>query len=175
MKLFPFVLAILVALPLFAQNKAINASESSVSFKIKNAGMTVDGSFSGITGSITFDKNNLSSSKFDAQIRTSTINTEVNMRDKHLKAEDYFDVGKYPTMNFVSSSISKQGSSYKVTGKLTIKDVTKEISFPFTVSESTGKVELKGSFDINRRDYNVGDKSWMMSDDVTVDLVVAAK
>lgn len=174
MKNLVLALAILVALPFYAQSQSINNEASKVSFKIKNAGLTVDGRFDEISGQINFNAANPSASQFTAVIPTKSINTEVEMRDKHLREEDYFEVEKYPEMKFVSTSVSGANGKYEVTGKLTIKDVTKTITFPFESTQSAGKTVLKGSFVIDRRDYHVGGNSWIMGDDVTVMLEVVA-
>lgn len=165
----------MLALPLFAQNKTINAAESQVNFTITNAGLEVEGKFTEISGTVQFDPSNLSSSKFSATVRVSSIDTEIEMRDDHLKSEDYFDVAKYSTMKFVSTSITGKAGAYKVTGKLTIKDVTETITFPFSTYAKDGATHLKGTFVIDRRDYNVGGNSWIMGDDVTVNLDIASK
>jgi len=169
-----FALALIVALPLYAQNKTINASKSKVEFTIQNAGLDVDGTFSKISGSVNFDAANLGAAKIEATVDVSTINTGIDMRDKHLREEDYFEVEKYPTMKFVSSSVAKSGSGYSVTGNLTIKDVTKTVTIPFTASTAGTAVTLKGTFEIDRRDYNVGGNSWIMGDDVEIKLEVVA-
>lgn len=174
MKNFLFAMAIMVALPFYGLSQDINSSASKVTFKIKNAGLTVEGKFEEISGSISFDPNAASSGSLNATIPTKSLNTEIEMRDNHLKEEDFFDVEKYPTMKFVSTSISGSGGKYSVTGNLTIKDVTKTVTFPFEASQASGKTVLKGSFEIDRQEYHVGGNSWIMSDDVTIMLEVTA-
>lgn len=169
------IASFILALPLFAQNKTINAAESQVNFMITNAGLEVEGKFTKISGTIQFDPSNLSRSKFKASVRVSSIDTEIEMRDDHLKSEDYFDVAKYSTMKFESTSITGKTGAYKVTGELTIKDVTKTISFPFSTYSKGGAIHLKGSFVIDRRDYNVGGNSWILGDDVTISLDITSK
>jgi polyisoprenoid-binding protein YceI len=169
------VASFMLALPLFAQNKTINAAESSVTFTITNAGLEVEGKFTEITGNVQFDPSNLSSSKISATVRVSSIDTEIEMRDDHLKGKDYFEVAKYPNMKFVSKSISGNDGAFKVTGELTIKDVTETISFPFSTYTKNGSTHLKGSFEIDRRDYNVGGNSWIMGDVVKVNLDIVVK
>ena len=149
---------------------------SSVTFKISNLGFTVPGSFKGLKGSISFDPDNLSQSVFDVTIDASTVNTDNNMRDEHLRAESYFDVNKYPVIHLISTKISatnKKGS-YLFNGKLTIKNTTKDISFPFTAEASGTGYLFKGSFKMNRRDYNVGGFS-IISNELEVFLNVLAR
>jgi Uncharacterized conserved protein len=149
---------------------------SSVTFKISNLGFTVPGSFKGLKGTISFDPDNLSQSVFDVTIDANTVNTDNNMRDEHLRGESYFDVNKYPVIRLTSTKISatnKKGA-YLFNGKLTIKNTTKEISFPFTSEVSGTGYLFKGSFKMNRRDYNVGGFS-IISNELDVFINVFAK
>ncbi|TYP99495.1 YceI-like domain-containing protein [Tenacibaculum adriaticum] len=74
----------------------------------------------------------------------------------HLKNADFFDVEKYPTSKFVITSVENKDDKLAVTGNLTIKDVTKSITIPATVSEENGVVTFKSDkFNIDRADFNV--------------------
>jgi polyisoprenoid-binding protein YceI len=68
----------------------------SVVFHIKNAGITVDGSFKGLAASIKFDENDLANSSIYASVKTATINTGIDKRDEHLRKDEYFDVANHP-------------------------------------------------------------------------------
>lgn len=151
--------------------------DSKVEFTIKNFGINTKGSFTGLKGDIVFDEKNVAASSFNVSVDATTIDTDNNMRDGHLKKDDYFDVDKYPTLQFTSSSFKKtDDNSYSVTGNLTIKATTKPVTIPFSATLSNGKLELKGSVKIQRKDYKVGGSSAVLSDDVTINLdVVAAK
>jgi len=150
-------------------------AESKVSFVIKNFGLKVDGQLKGIKGSISFDPNTLSNSAFNVSVNANTINTDNSARDKHLRKEDYFHVEKFPTISFSSSKISKTGTAgkYTVAGNLTVKGTTKPIEFDFTATPTNNGFSFKGSFTINRRDFNVGGKSLPLSDNLTVNLDIA--
>jgi polyisoprenoid-binding protein YceI len=97
------------------------------------------------------------------------------MRDNHLRKEEFFNVEKFPQLTFVSESITGSGKSFNVKGKLTIKGVTKEVSFKFTATPQGDTYTFKGDFELNRRDFGVGGSSMTMSDKVNVELVVVAK
>lgn len=151
-------------------------NESSVKFRIKNFGFSVTGSFKGLHGNIDFDPNNLAACHFDVSIDAKTINTGIDMRDSHLRKSEYFDVENYPQIKFVSVKISpstKSGTLF-IFGKLTIKNVTKDISFPFTATPNANGYLFSGEFKINRRDFKVGGGS-TISDNLTVILSVVAK
>src|ERR1700722_16591199 len=131
---------------------------STIGFKIKNFGINSEGSFKGLQGTILFDPQNVAADSFDVSVGAASINTENDMRDEHFRKEAYFDVEKYPRIRFVSSAITAVDGNghYKLTGKLTIKGTTKEISFPFLAAPAGDDYIFKGSFTINRRDFGVG-------------------
>jgi polyisoprenoid-binding protein YceI len=172
-RLIPLVLLMAFSLP---HSFTPSDSESTVKFRIKNFGFNVTGTFTGLQGNISFDPNDLASSRFEVTIDTKTINTGIDMRDDHLRKSDYFDVEKYPQIKFVSVKISpstKSGTLF-IFGKLTIKNVTKDISFPFIATPAANGYLFSGEFKINRRDFKVGGGS-TVSDNLTVMLSVVAK
>src|SRR5690606_40446727 len=71
----------------------------------------------------------LTTAKVVFKLDGNSINTRNQLRDKHLKSDDFFDVPNYPTIDFISTFITKNEDSYKVTGDLTIKDITKPVTF----------------------------------------------
>ena len=150
-------------------------ASSSISFKIKNFGSTVDGRFSGLSGSIFFDESNVSAASFQVTVESKTIDTGIGLRDSHLRKKDYFAVSEHATIRFASSSVTlaKPGSG-TVTGRLTIKKTTKEISVPFTYVLSGNTIRFKGEFALNRRDFGVGGGSISLADEVKVFLEVTA-
>jgi polyisoprenoid-binding protein YceI len=142
---------------------------SSITFKIKNAGIGVDGSFKGFQGTVDFNPDDLESSKFDVSVDAKTIDTDNNMRDNHLREEEYFGVEKHPKISMKSTSITKvSDGKYKATFDLTLKGKTKSVSFPFSYTKTSTGYKLNGSFEIDRRDFKVGGSSWILSDDVKV-------
>ena len=163
---------------LYAQKTLVPTDAGSkVHFVIRNFGINTGGDLAGLKGSIKVIPNNPAASIIDVTVQVSTIDTDNERRDNHLKTDDYFDVAKYPTIHIVSSKISSTATpgSYIFNGNLTIKGVTKPISFPFTTVVSNGASVFSGEFSINRLDYGVGKESATMSDDVKVQLTVAAK
>ncbi len=150
---------------------------SSVKFSIKNFALNVVGGFKGLTGAISFNATNPGSSSFNVSIDANSINTGNSARDNHLRKEEYFDVQKYPRINIISKKItaSDKPGVYVLTATVNMKGVSKEISFPFTVVSQNESLLLKGEFKLNRRDYNVGSGSLILSDNLTVSLSVLAK
>jgi polyisoprenoid-binding protein YceI len=169
-------LILIITANVFAQDYAPVNEGSKISFKIKNLGFNVDGSFSGLKGTIKFNPADLASSSFDMTIDANTVNTDNNMRDNHLREESYFDVKNHPLIRFVSAKVTpstKKGTLF-IFGKLTIKNKTEDISFPFTATESNGGYVFDGEFKINRRDFEVGGGS-TLSDNVVVSLHIISK
>lgn len=149
--------------------------KSSVKFTIKNFGVKTGGDFKGLEGLIEFEKSSPEKSQFDVSVSATTVNTDNSTRDNHLRKEEYFDAEKYPKISFKSDKITSKGSGFYVTGKLTIKGVTKTVSFPFTAVAKDDGYLFEGSFEINRKDFNVGGNSMVLGDNVTVNLSVFAK
>ena len=171
------IIAILCFGNLIAQHYSPIDNGSSLKFAIKNFGINASGTFKGLKGNIDFQPNNLSVSNFTVTLDATTIDTHIGARDKHLKKEEYFDVAKYPTLNFTSTKIINSGTTemFIMVGNLVIKGVTKQITFPFSAHAQDNGYLFSGNFNINRRDFNVGGKSMVLSDDVIVSLVVFAE
>lgn len=149
---------------------------SSIKFRIKNFGIPVSGSITGLKGTIQFDPQKLGACTFSVSLDAPTVNTGIDMRDNHLKQDDYFSVAKYPLISFTSTKVTastKEGYLY-LFGDLTIKGVTKPISFPFQALPSGNGYVFTGSFSINRKDFGVGGSSISMNDMVSIELKVLA-
>jgi polyisoprenoid-binding protein YceI len=143
-----------------ADEYKIDPVHSSANFAVKHMMVsTVKGRFTDVTGTISFDPQDVTKSQVKAVIKTPSITTDNGQRDGHLKSPDFFDVAKFPEMKFESTKIEKRGDQYVAIGNLTIKDVTKQVEIPFTVNaaEMGGQKRLgvDGSFTINRFDYHV--------------------
>lgn len=171
------VVAISFQATLMAQNYVPADSVSQVNFKIKNFGISVGGSFRGLQGTIVFDPSNLPASRFEVHVDAASVNTGIDMRDEHLRREEYFDVKDYPHIKFTSTRITpgtKSGWLF-IFGNLTLKNVTKEINFPFKANRIGEDYVFEGEFKLNRRDFGVGGGSMVMSDNVTISLAIHAK
>jgi polyisoprenoid-binding protein YceI len=146
-------------------------ADNSVTFIIKNFGVNTKGEFKGLKGTIKWDAANPANSSFNVSVDVNTINTGIDLRDNDLKKETYFNAEKYPTINFVSTTVNGDN----VTGNLTIKGVTKEISIPFAVTPAGSGYLFEGKFSLNRKDFGVGGGSFVLSDHVDVTLKVQAQ
>lgn len=109
----------------------IDQSHSSVGFTVKHMMVSkVKGVFDSYTADIeTVDLSDLTEAKISFAFDVASVNTRNEDRDNHLKSADFFDVDQYPKITFNSTAITKSGDDFKVTGDLTIKDVTKQVTF----------------------------------------------
>lgn len=179
--------AVLVSSTVFAEDYSIDKTHSSIGFSAKHLMVSkTTGHFSDFDGTVKFDPNDLAASKIEVTVQAASIDTNMEKRDEHLKGADFLDAEKFPTLTFVSKSIEKSGDAYQLTGDLTIKGVTKEVSIP---AEITGPVNspmggtvlgINADFKINRQDYGV---SWskamdngglVVSDEVNVFVTIEA-
>jgi polyisoprenoid-binding protein YceI len=173
-KITSFILTALISGSVLAQYKPSDQG-SSLNFAIKNFGIETGGKFTGLQGDITFDPANPTAANFDVSIDAATVNTDNSLRDGHLRGESYFDVKNYPKIHFVSTSVTAgKNGAFVIIGKLTIKKQTKVISFPFSAAPSNDGYLFKGSFKINRKDYDVGGTS-TISNELEVSLNILAK
>lgn len=142
----------------------IDSVHSSLGFAVKHLGVsTTRGSFNNSAGSIKFDKDDYSSFSVEVTIEVDSINTHNEARDKHLKSPDFFDAATYPTITFKSNRLEKRGEGAVIVGDLTIRDVTKELTIPVTLSGPVQSpmggevIGIAAVITINRQDYGV---SW---------------
>lgn len=140
-------------------------AHSSVYFEVKHIYSVVRGSFQDISGTFIFDPNVPEKSEFDIEVQVKSVNTNISKRDNHLRSADFFDAGKYPLMRFKSVEIKhKEGNLYEMKGLLTVKDVTKDVTFPakfFGVKDNpvdpkTSVAGFETEFEIDRLEYGVG-------------------
>jgi polyisoprenoid-binding protein YceI len=147
-------------------------ASGTVEFKIKNAGVSVDGTIGGLTASISFDVVHPETGSIQASVQTNKLTTGIDKRDQHLFKEDYFDAQNFPEISMTCTKIiTKSPGSYVGMFKLTIKNNTKEVAIPFTFLQTSGSATMKGSFEINRQDYKVGKSSVTLADKVVVSIV----
>jgi polyisoprenoid-binding protein YceI len=127
----------------------------SIEFKSKDP----SGSFKKLDGTIDFDDANLEGSKFNLSIDVASINTGNGMMNKKAQIEEWFNAGKFPTIKFKSTKVEKVGSSYQITGNITMKGITKEYVIPAAKSKDGKKIVFKGTFYVDRLEFKVGHKS----------------
>ena len=136
--------------------------QSIISFSVDQGGAPLEGKFNSYTATLCLDATGKGSS-MRVDVDTASADTEVPELDDALKDEDFFDVAHWPKASFVSESLKQTGSGqYAVTGKLTIRDVTREVTVPFTwaLAPDGKSAKLTAHFGIQRLDYKVGTGQW---------------
>jgi polyisoprenoid-binding protein YceI len=164
--IFLIVLTLFFAFPVLSQAATwqIDPDHSSFQFKVRHLMVSnVKGDFTKVKGAVTMDDKDISNLNVELTIDAASVNTGHAQRDEHLRASDFFDVAKYPTITFVSKKVVKDGPDrLKVTGDLTIHGVTREV----TVNVEGPTQEIKdprgnfrrgaaGTSRINRKDFGL--------------------
>jgi polyisoprenoid-binding protein YceI len=144
----------------------IDANHSQADFEVRHMGINnIRGALSNISGTVIWNAKDISKSRVAVTIDTTTLNTTSAYRDKHLKTADFFDIEKYPTLTFKSTSVNLAGNVLKVTGDLTITGVTKSVTLDVNGPTAPTKNDqgvlvsgLSATTIINRNDFNFGTK-----------------
>jgi len=177
---------LLTGVSALAQNSSwtIDPNHSQVNFAIKHMGVsTVRGSISGVTGTVVWDEKNLSNSSVQATITASTVSTNNEKRDTHLKSPDFFNVAQFPTLTFKSTSVTGTSGKLQVVGDLTLAGVTKSVTLtvdgPTPPQKGQGGKTITGfsaTGTLKRSDFNFGQKfgSPVLGDDVQFTIDVEA-
>lgn len=151
---------------LFAQTKwQVDKAHAKVGFTVTHLSLSeVDGNFKKFDASITSSKPDFSDAVFEMSTDVTSVSTDNDMRDNHIKSPDFFDAAKYPQITFKSKSITKiDDKKYKLTGELTMHGVTKQIALDLTLN-GVGKdmrtqrpiAGFKVTGTVNRNDFGVG-------------------
>jgi len=166
----------------------VDPAHTRIGFVARHAMVTkVRGAFNEFTGTAVLDGANPEKSTVQVTIQAASIDTRNAQRDGHLRGNDFLAMEEYPQITFVSTGVRQSGeSTFEVTGDLTIKGVTNQITIPFEFEGAAKdpfgneRVGFEGSVAINRKDYGV---TWnaalegggvLVSDKVTLEFEVSA-
>ncbi len=168
----------------------VDGVHSTVHFKVKHFFTNVKGQFNDFDGTIVFDEKNPQAIKVDATVKASSIFTDNERRDGHLKSGDFFDVEKFPDITFKSTKVVPAGKNkYKITGDFTMRGVTKPVTFDAeflgsgtfgTAEKPMAKAGFAATAVIQRKDFGMtwnralDQGGFMLGDDVTIELNVEA-
>jgi polyisoprenoid-binding protein YceI len=151
-----------VALPVDATTWKVDKVHSNIIFSVSHLVVPdVEGSFKSFDGALVSSKPDFSDAVINFTVDVASVNTDNEMRDKHLKSDDFFNADKFPQMKFVSTSFQPSGDGkYTLTGNLTIRDITKPVSFDVkyggtAVAMGGTHIGFKAKATINRFDYNL--------------------
>jgi polyisoprenoid-binding protein YceI len=166
----------------------IDPGHSRIGFVARHAMVTkVRGSFNEFDGTGYFDADDPTKSHVELTIKAASIDTRNADRDAHLRSNDFFDMEQHPEITFVSSAVDQvDHDTFRVTGDLTIKDVTRPVTIDFQHTGSAidpyenYRIGFEGQATVNRKDWGV---SWnaaldaggvLVSEKVTLELEVSA-
>ena len=167
-----FVLLFIFLTSSNAQEEVQNNIDTTIDFKIKNLGVHVKGIFTEAAVTSYFNVKSLEDSYINAIIKVNSINTKNKKRDTHLLKDDFFDAIEYPEIKLISTKIEKIAkNNYKLFANLTIKNKTISIEIPLDIQSNDKSIIIRSSFNLNRRDYNVGGSSWILSNTVKINVV----
>lgn len=181
-KLLALVFAALLALPLAAAAEtttwSVDNPHSEVAFQVRHFFTPVRGQFNDFTGTIVYDPEEPSNSSVEMVVQAASIDTDNEKRDSHLRSPDFFAVEEHPTLSFKSKKVAAVGeNNLAVTGDLTIRGTTKEVTIPVQVLGVMGdKAGFSTEFVIDRQEFGV---NWnrtldqggtILGDEVSVDL-----
>lgn len=122
------------------------------------------GRFDDVTGTITYEEGEVSRSSVEVIIKTASINTSNEGRDRHLRSADFFDVAKFPEMSFMSTRVEGKGETYLAVGDLTIHGMSKEVAIPFTIKgpdkitsivRPPPPLAIEAILSLDRRDFGI--------------------
>jgi polyisoprenoid-binding protein YceI len=138
-------------------------SASHLGFKATQAGAEFEGRFKHFDAQICFDPADLPGSRFLVKIDTKSADTQDGERDATLASGDFFATDRWPTARFETTGFTaKGGGQFDVRGRLTIRDVTRDITLPIRFSAAAGgkQATLSGGTSIRRLDFGVGQGEW---------------
>ncbi len=161
------IVALLLTGGAFAQTWTVDKSHAKLSFEITHFMISdVDGAFTSFDAKITSSKEDFSDAVIELTADAASINTASEGRDKHLKNEDFFDVEKFKTLSFKSTSLKLvEGKKYKLTGDLTMHGVTKQVELDATFTgpivhpynkKTVAGLKIAGV--VKRSDFGIGAK-----------------
>src|SRR5450755_3813488 len=158
-------IALLASLSALAQTSTwnIDPNHSTAQFTVRHFGISnVTGNFTKVTGSVILNDKDITQSQVSATIDVSSVDTRVEMRDKDLKSPNFFDVEKYPTIEFRSKRIANSGGKLQLIGDLTIHGTTHEVTLDVDgptpeIADPWGNSRrgISAATTINRKDFNL--------------------
>jgi polyisoprenoid-binding protein YceI len=158
-------IALLASLSALAQTStwSIDPAHSTAQFTVRHLAISnVTGNFTKVTGNVVLNEKDIAQSQVSASIDVSSVDTRVEARNKDLKSPNFFDVEKYPTIEFKSKRIASGGGKLQVIGDLTVHGTTREVTLDVDgptpeLSDPWGNWRrgISATTTINRRDFNL--------------------
>jgi polyisoprenoid-binding protein YceI len=154
-------------------------AKSSVAAVFKMMNAPVESKFKKFSAQIDYDAAKPDAAKATVDVETASLDVGDPEMNKEVVKKEWFNSAQFPKASFVSSAIKPAGpGKLNVSGKLTLKGKTSEVSFPLTVKDEAGKQVFEGTLPIKRLAYNIGEGDWkdtsMVADDVVIKFRVTA-
>jgi polyisoprenoid-binding protein YceI len=172
-------MAFACCLPGLAQSTVwqLDPAHSSAQFAVKHMGIsTVRGMFTKVSGTVHYDSTDVKNGSADVTIDAASVDSRVEMRDKDLRSDHFFDVAKYPNITFKSTKVESAGpDKLKITGDLTIHGITKSVTLDVDgpskpVKDGRGRLHMGASATttVNRTDFGMTGYQGMVGNEVTL-------
>lgn len=163
---FPLIALFIISISAFAIT--LTTYKVKTPYEVKFSGGKIHGIFETLRANIQFDKTNPEQSKISASIDAESLATGFFLKNSHARAA--IDADTYPTITFVSTSVTKSGSAFQATGNLKLKGVTKPVTIHFTFDEKGNEGVFKGSFKIAPKEFTITRSG--TPDELTISLTV---
>jgi polyisoprenoid-binding protein YceI len=142
------------------ENFTVNVENSNLNWKGYKPTGTHNGTIKLLSGNVAMENNKIIGGNFVADMSTIKDADGSAKLEGHLKSEDFFEIAVHPTSKFEITEIANKGEKIQVTGNMTIKGITKQLTFPATLLVIKDDITLTSdTFQINRADFNVKFKS----------------
>jgi len=156
-----------------------DAARSNVSAVFKQMDVPVESPFKKFSAQIDYDAAHPEKASARVDIDTASMDIGTPEYNREIAKKEWFNSAQFPKASFVSSAIRPAGAGkLNVTGKLTIKGRTQDVSFPLSVKPEGGKQVFEGQLPIKRLAFNIGEGEWkdtsMVADEVVIKFRVAA-
>jgi polyisoprenoid-binding protein YceI len=139
----------------------IQSEVSEITFRATSRLMNADGRFSRFSGDVVVDPAALTGARISLTIDAASLDTGIEMRDKHLRSADFFEVERFPTVTFQSVRVEAAGRRATVVGRQTLHGVTREIAVPIDVQIADTALVASGEFIVNRGEYAINYNSFV--------------
>jgi polyisoprenoid-binding protein YceI len=176
-------LGLALVLPAGAEAASWTVEQGTIGFEAYQQGVPVKGQFERFSADILLDPDDLADSRIEVEIDTASVTTGHKDRDSVLRSPNLLDVERWPTARFASTELEHLGGeAYQARGRLTLRDVQKDVVLPFTLRIADHpsepgmlQAEAKGELTISRLAYGVGQGEWASTATVGDNVVIAVE
>jgi polyisoprenoid-binding protein YceI len=170
---FPLLFAgSLMTTPVLAAQQ-VDMSKSEIRFTAKQMNVAAEGRFRKFVAKVDFDPANLAQSIVSVDVDIASIDIGSRENETELKSKAWFNAPAFPVARFSASQFKAKGNNmYEASGKLSIKGISRDITFPFSLQQSGTQHIVSGSVPLKRLAFNVGEGAWSDTDTVADDVLV---